>query len=121
MSQPGSDRNLLFGILALQLDFIGRDALIAALNAWVLDKAKSLGEILRARGHLTDERLQLLTALVAEHLQRHGNDPQQSLAAVSSLDPSVRQHLQAVTDTDVQQTLMQVGAARPAGGAAAPP
>jgi hypothetical protein len=37
-----SDRNLLFGILALQMDFISRDALIAAMNAWVLDKAKPL-------------------------------------------------------------------------------
>jgi hypothetical protein len=41
-SRPGADRNLLFGILALQMDFIGRDALIAAMNAWVLDKSKPL-------------------------------------------------------------------------------
>jgi hypothetical protein len=31
-----ADRNLLFGILALQMDFIGRDALVQAMNAWVL-------------------------------------------------------------------------------------
>ena len=41
---PAADRNLLFGILALQMDFVGRDALIAAMNAWVLDKAKPLGD-----------------------------------------------------------------------------
>lgn len=35
MAAP-SDRNLLFGILALQLDFISRDHLIAAMHAWVL-------------------------------------------------------------------------------------
>jgi hypothetical protein len=46
MAQPHADRNLLFGILALQLDFIGRDQLVAALHAWVLDKAKPLGQIL---------------------------------------------------------------------------
>ena len=45
-SRPSADRNLLFGILALQMDFISRDALIAAMNAWVLDKAKPLGQIL---------------------------------------------------------------------------
>jgi eukaryotic-like serine/threonine-protein kinase len=49
MSQPErtpktTDRNLLFGILALQMDFISRDQLIAAMNAWVLDKSKSLGQ-----------------------------------------------------------------------------
>jgi hypothetical protein len=43
---PTADRNLLFGILALQMDFIGRDDLIAAMSAWVLDKGKPLGQIL---------------------------------------------------------------------------
>jgi eukaryotic-like serine/threonine-protein kinase len=38
MSQADTDRNLLFGILALQMDFISRDALIAAMNAWVIQK-----------------------------------------------------------------------------------
>ena len=51
MSDPApvpaaADRNLLYGILALQMDFISRDALIAAMNAWVLDKAQPLGHIL---------------------------------------------------------------------------
>ena len=46
-----ADLNLLFGILALQMDFVTRDALIAAMHAWVLDKDKPLGRILRrARG-----------------------------------------------------------------------
>ena len=34
-----ADRNLLFGILALQMDFITRDQLVAAMHAWVLAKA----------------------------------------------------------------------------------
>ena len=36
MSEPvgnAGDHNLLFGILALQMDFISRDALIKAMNA----------------------------------------------------------------------------------------
>jgi hypothetical protein len=50
MSTPSAglaDRNLLLGILAVQMDFVGRDDLIAAMNAWVLDKARPLGHILR--------------------------------------------------------------------------
>ena len=31
-----ADYNLLLGIIALQMDFISRDALIAAMNSWVL-------------------------------------------------------------------------------------
>ena len=49
---PGSqvDRNLLFGILALQMDFISRDALIAAMNAWVLNKRTPLAQLLVDQG-----------------------------------------------------------------------
>ena len=53
MSEIVADRNLLFGILALQMDFVTRDALIAAMNAWVLDKQKPLGAILVAQGRST--------------------------------------------------------------------
>src|SRR5438876_4043637 len=83
-----ADRNLLFGILALQMDFIRKDALIAAMHAWVLDKAKPIGAILAEQGALRPERRALLNALVQEHLVQHDNDPQKSLAAVSSLGPS---------------------------------
>ena len=40
MPAPSADRNLLFGILAVQLDFVSRDALIDAMNAWLLKKAR---------------------------------------------------------------------------------
>src|SRR5262249_42542531 len=109
MPHPAADRNLLFGILALQMDFISRDALITALHAWVLDKAKPLGQILLDQGQLSAERLQLLEALVAEHLRAHGDDPQHSLAALSSVS-SVRQALAGVADPDVQARLAQAGA-----------
>jgi hypothetical protein len=55
-----ADRNLLFGILALQMDFISRDALIAAMHAWVLEKAKLLGQILLEQGHLKAIRKEFL-------------------------------------------------------------
>ena len=77
----GADRNLLFGILAMQLDFISRDQLVAAMNAWALDKRKPLGRILADRGALAEARLSLLEALVQEHLEQHGGDPERSLAS----------------------------------------
>jgi hypothetical protein len=109
--RPASDRNLLFGILALQLDFITRDALIAAMHAWVLDKGKPLGQILVGQEALSAERRALLEGLVQEHLKQHGGDPQQSLAAVSSL-PSVRAQLRQIADSDLQASLAHVSAAR---------
>src|SRR5260370_40573111 len=97
MSKANADRNLLFGILALQMDFISRDALIAAMSAWVLDKAKPLGQILVEQGALRGDAHTLLEALVQKHLELHDNDPSKSLASVSSID-SVRQRLQEIAD-----------------------
>jgi tRNA A-37 threonylcarbamoyl transferase component Bud32 len=106
-SRPGADRNLLFGILALQMDFIQRDALIAGMNAWVLDKAKPLGDILCAQGHLTTERLHLLDAIVAEHLRAHQDDIEKSLAAIAVPTP-LRQELRSLADGDLQASLANV-------------
>src|SRR4051794_14415455 len=85
MSRPDSDRNLLFGILALQMDFITRDALVAGMNAWVLEKHRPLGEILVERGALDPRFRALLEPKVAAHIERHGHDPVASLAALSSV------------------------------------
>jgi serine/threonine-protein kinase len=102
---------LLFGVLALQMDFISREALIAAVSAWIRDKAKPLARILVDQGALPDARRALLEPLVEEHLRVHGDDPEKSLGSVSSLG-SVREALAAVADADVQASLDHVGAAR---------
>jgi serine/threonine protein kinase len=114
MSEPtpasaAADRNLLFGVLALQLDFIHRDQLIAAMHAWVLDKHKPLGDILREQGTLSPERHSLLEALVQEHLRQHGG-VEKSLAAVSSLG-SARRELEQIADPDLHASLALVSAA----------
>ncbi len=67
MSGAGADRNLLLGLIALQMDFISRDALIAAMQAWGLNKATPLSQILHDQGALTDARRSLLEALCDEH------------------------------------------------------
>src|SRR5207302_284398 len=106
------DRNLLFGILALQMDFIHRDALVRGMNAWVLDKAKPLGRILLEQGALTEDTHALLDALVHKHLELHGGDAEKSLASISSVG-SARDELQRIADADVQASLAHVPAARP--------
>jgi len=109
MATPASaDRNLLFGILALQLDFITRDQLVAAMHAWVLNKATGLGDILVAQKALAADRRALLEALVAEHLKKHDNNAAKSLAALSSVDAAVRDEVGRVADQDVQASLGHV-------------
>jgi WD40 repeat protein len=106
-AHPAADRNLLFGILALQMDFIRRDDLIAGMHAWVLDKTKPLGQILLEQGTLPEDAHALLEAMVQKHLHLHGDDPAQSLAAISAAG-SVREQLHAIADAGVQATLAQL-------------
>jgi WD40 repeat protein/serine/threonine protein kinase len=107
------DRNLLFGILALQMDFISRDALIAAMHAWVLNKSKPLSAVLVEQGQLATEVQSVLEALVAKHVEQHQGDPQQSLAALR-MPPAVQRELEEFADPDVSASLARVPRVIPA-------
>src|SRR6476646_11784128 len=102
-----ADRNLLFGILAVQMNFVGRDALIAAMHAWVLERSKSLGRILVEQQALSPMRHSLLEQLVDEHLAAHGGDSEKSLAATDGLDV-IRGELERVADPELLATLDRV-------------
>jgi serine/threonine protein kinase/tetratricopeptide (TPR) repeat protein len=103
MAHPQADRNLLFGILALQMDFITRDGLVAAMGAWVLNKNLPLGEVLVERQLLDSDRRSLLNALVDEHVKMHGG-VENSLHALSAVD-AVVEELRSIADGDLQASL----------------
>jgi serine/threonine-protein kinase len=112
MCPQSADRNLLFGIIALQLEFITRDQLIAAMNAWVLDKHRSIGQILSQQGFLASEDHQAIESLVQRHLLRHDNNPERSLASLNSIGPRLHDDLSRFADPEVQASLTRVGASR---------
>ena len=109
MSPAPSDLNLLFGILALQVNFVTRDALVKGMNAWVLEKHRPLGQILVEQGALRQDLHDMLDVMVRKHLEVHGNDAQKSLAAISSIQ-SVGDDLRRIGDPDVQASLGHVTA-----------
>jgi eukaryotic-like serine/threonine-protein kinase len=106
-----ADRNLLFGLLALQNNFIDRDALVDAFHRWVSDHSKPLDNVLVERGALSPSRHLLLAGLVEEHIKLHGGDPEKSLAALSSIG-SVREALSRIADDELHASLTHVSAAR---------
>lgn len=107
-----ADRNLLLGILALQMDFIDRDQLIAAMNAWVLNKSKPLEAFLVDGGHLSQARCNLLASLVLEHLKEHDNDPEQSLRTLLPLGDERDAIARQIADDQLQATFGFVGTKR---------
>jgi serine/threonine-protein kinase len=103
-----ADRNLLFGVLALQMDFVSREALVAAMNAWVLAKHRPIGEILVEQNSLPAGLQNQLEALVDAHIQRHNGDPLRSLAAVG-VPSTVQRGLESIPDRDLHATISAAG------------
>jgi eukaryotic-like serine/threonine-protein kinase len=110
-----ADRHLLFGLLALQTGIINQSQLLAAFQAWTLDKSKSLADHLEARGDLTGAKRALLEALADVHLEAHGGDVEKSLAAVPATR-ATRAYLADLGEPEIDATLARV--ARSKDGAA---
>jgi serine/threonine-protein kinase len=106
---PTADRNLLFGILAVQMDFVSREALVAAMHAWVLAKHRSLGDLLQEQGALTPQQRRVLDLVAEEHLKAHGGDAQQSLAVLRQ-QSTIGVALGSVADGELQASLAVIGA-----------
>src|SRR5262245_15826034 len=116
-----ADRNLLYGILALRMDFVTREQLIEAMNGWVLEKETPLEDILHRKGYLGPEDGQLLGQMVQRHIRKHG-DVQQGLSRVT-VDTPLREELSRLTDGQVQASLASlrtVGGAPPGTGTGSP-
>lgn len=107
MAEQGTQRNLLAGILALQLDFVRPEDLVAALRVWSDAKSRSVAEILAERGNLDAKRRDLIDLLVAEHLKQHADDPEQCLAALSVAE-SLRDDLLRIADPDIAASVSLV-------------
>jgi serine/threonine-protein kinase len=103
-----ADHHLLFGLLALQNGIINQGQLLAAFQAWTLDKSKSLAEHLEVRGDLTRAKRAVLEALAEVHLDAHGGDVEKSLAAVPA-GPSMREGLARIGDAQINATLGHAG------------
>jgi serine/threonine protein kinase len=82
---PSTDRNLLFAVMALQQGLVSRDAIIAAMNSWLVEKSKSLGKILVEQGVLTERAHEEVNELVSRHVELHDNDVAASLVAIGGI------------------------------------
>ena len=104
MADLAADRNLLFGLLALQNGLIDQAQLVAAFQAWTLDKARPLAEHLAARGDLDAEDRAAVEALVARHIKKHGGTAAKSLAALPAGRPTQRS-LAGLNDPEIAASL----------------
>jgi serine/threonine-protein kinase len=107
MAASAAERDLLFGLLALQVGLIDQVQLVAAFQAWIRDKARPLAEHLAARGDLDPDQRAGVEAMVGLHLKKHGGSAEKSLAALPA-GRSTRESLAALGDPAIEHTLTQL-------------
>jgi hypothetical protein len=66
MEPDKGDTNLLFGILAMKMNFIRQDDLLEAMGIWFLDRQKTLGQILTERLAISPKDCDLLNSMVRD-------------------------------------------------------
>jgi serine/threonine-protein kinase len=98
-----ADRNLLFGVLALQAGLIDNDQFARAWALWAAQKDAPLADVLVAQGWLTAEDRSHVDYLLQRKLHRHQGDARASLAAVTT--DEARRALAGVADPQVRQSL----------------
>jgi serine/threonine-protein kinase len=103
MAPFDADRNLLFGVLALQVDAISRAQFVDACSLWASQKDQSLADVLTERGWLAPEDRAEVDRLVERKLKRHGGDARAGLAEVTG--DAVRRSLAGLDDPEIQRSL----------------
>src|SRR5262249_54884548 len=84
--------------------------LVAAFQAWTLDKARALADHLVGRGDLDADDRSVVEALVVRHIRKHGDNVERSLAAIPA-GRSTRESLARIDDPEVGGTLIHLGSA----------
>jgi eukaryotic-like serine/threonine-protein kinase len=100
-----SDRQLLFGVLALQLDFISVQQFAEVCTVWASRKDRSLPELLADRGWLKPQDHSDIESLLTRRIERHGGDVAASLREAGA-DERVKASLASIADEGIHRTLI---------------
>ncbi len=96
------DRNLLFGVLALQADLIDALQFIEACVLWTARKNERFADLLLERGWIEPADRAHVEYLLERRLRKHGGDAHASFAAIPD---DIKRSLAALDDDDIQRSL----------------
>ena len=103
MAEPEIDRNLLFGVLALQRDMIDQSRFAEVCAVWSLDIKRELADIMTERGWLDQADRCDIERDIERKLKKYEGNVRATLGAVAGAD--VRDAIRAVDHIDVRRTL----------------
>lgn len=97
-----TDRNLLFGILALQADLIDARQFVEVCTLWSTSKSVPLADLLVERHWILPADREHLEYLLARKLKKCEGNKKANLASVPD---EIKRSLAAIGDTDIQRSL----------------
>jgi eukaryotic-like serine/threonine-protein kinase len=97
-----TDRNLLFGALALQADLIDSRQFVEGCLLWTSRKRVPLADLMIERGWIKPADRVHVDYLLERRLKKHGGDVRATLASVPV---DVRRSLAALEDADIRRSL----------------
>ncbi len=100
----GNERNLLVGVLALQLEIVSRRELVSAFQAWLTNRSKPLEDLLLSRGAISKQQQELVAAMADKYVQLFAADLSQNLSKLSQFS-SIASYLNDLNDADLDATL----------------
>jgi PAS domain S-box-containing protein len=100
-----ADRNLLFGVVALQADLLDADQFIKACTLWTARKDVPLADLLVELGWLTLDDKRDVERLLTRKMKKHAGNIKNSLAAAPD---NIKRSLAALGDADIQQSLVSL-------------
>jgi serine/threonine-protein kinase len=103
MAPVDADRNLLFGVLAMQQELLDARQFADACALWALRKDVPLAEVLVEQGWIAPDDRQHLERFLERKLKRHGGNVHATLAAVA--DAEAREAMKRVDDPDIRNSL----------------
>jgi formylglycine-generating enzyme required for sulfatase activity len=104
------DRNLLFGVIALQDDLIDQAQFSDVCAGWALRMETPLAELLIERGWITAEDRRGVERKIERKLKKHRGDVRATLGAVAGAD--ARDAIRAIDQPQIRQSLSGLPPAR---------
>jgi PAS domain S-box-containing protein len=101
-----TDRNLLFAVLALQVDLLDRARFVQACTLWTAHKDRPIADLLIEQGWLTPDDRADVERLLDRKLKKHGGDVQASLTEVANAD--ARHALATMVNADVRDSIAAI-------------
>jgi len=98
-----TDQNLLFGVLALQLEYIDTNQFADVCAAWATRKNMTVADIMVERGWITPQAKDEVEGLLTRKLDKHDGDARKALG--DAADASARDVMRDVGDEQVDETL----------------